>query len=32
MECMPIEEEMVDASIDDEAIEVQQPHVVVVGR
>ena len=29
---MPIESEIVDASIDDEAIEVQRPNVVVVGH
>ena len=29
---MPIESEIVDAGIDDEAIEVQRPNVVVVGR
>ena len=29
---MPIENEIVDACIDDEAIEVQRPHVVAVGR
>ena len=29
---MPFENEIVDAGIDDEAIEVQQPHVVAVGR
>ena len=28
MECTPIENELVDAGIDDEAIEVQQPHVI----
>ena len=28
----PIESETVDAGIDDEAIEVQRPNVVVVGR
>ena len=29
---MPIESEIVDASIDDEAIEAQRPNVVAVGR
>ena len=29
---IPIESEIVDAGIDDEAIEVQRPNVVVVGR
>ena len=29
---MPIKNEIVDAGIDDEAIEVQRPHVVAVGR
>ena len=29
---MPVEEEKVDEGIDDEAIEVQRPNVVVVGR
>ena len=29
---MPIESEIMDASIDDEAIEVQRPNVVVIGR
>ena len=29
---MPIESEIVDEGIDDEAIEVQRPNVVVVGR
>ena len=29
---MPVEEETVDEGIDDEAVEVQRPNVVVVGR
>ena len=29
---MPIENEIVDASIDTEAIEVQRPSIVVIGR
>ena len=29
---MPVEEEIVDEGIDDEAVEVQRPNVVVVGR
>ena len=29
---MPVENEIVDAGTDDEAIEVQRPHVVAVGR
>ena len=29
---MPIENEIVDAGIDDEVIEAQRPHVVAVGR
>ena len=29
---MPIEDEIVDEDIDDEAVEVQRPNVVVVGR
>ena len=32
LQIMPIESEIVDAGIDDEAIEVQRPNVVVVGR
>ena len=32
MEWMPIENEIVDADTDDEAIEVQRPHGVAVGR
>ena len=32
MECMPVENEIVDAGVDDEAIEVQQHGVVAVGR
>ena len=32
MECMPIESEIVDASIVDEAIQAQQRHVVAVRR
>ena len=29
---IPVENEIVDAGIDDEAIEVQRPNVVVIGR
>ena len=32
LQIMPIETEIVDEGIDDEAIEVQRPSVVVVGR
>ena len=32
MACMPVESEIVDSSIDDEAIEDQRPHVVALGR
>ena len=32
LQIMPIENEIVDASIEDEAIEVQRPNVVVIGR
>ena len=32
LQIMPIENEIVDAGIDDEAIEVQRPNVVAVGR
>ena len=32
VQIMPSESEIVDAGIDDEAVEVQGPNVVVVGR
>ena len=32
LQIMPVESEIVDASIDDEAIEVQRPNVVAIGR
>ena len=32
MECMSTETEIVDVGVDDEAVEVQQLHVVTVGR
>ena len=32
LQIMPVENELVDESIDDEATEIQRPNVVAVGR